>query len=581
MVALHIAHKGIHQLRCDAVHPVVVVAVLGEVALHLVIHHDAVRVADAFHPGVLDGREGIRHHGKPRDARGEPAGHLLVVQRHLQLFVAVFIVHIMDDVQRVHIHLRQPLHHVPVLFHHVVVIQIIPCDGTVPGPHLLFGDLIHTAVDGIQQALGQVGARTEELHLLAYAHGGHAARNGVIVAMGHAHQVVVLVLHAGRFDGGFRTEALEAFRQTGGPQHRQVGLRRGAQILQRVQVTVGHFGDHVPPVDAHAADGFRHPLRVAGEQVVVFGRAGKLDEPELHDEVVHKLLDLPLGVNARRKVALGVHVQERGGAAQAHGRAVLLLYRRKIPEVQPLDGLTGVLRRTGDIEAVDLPQLFQVVQRADLLAELLPLADDVGIHDDAGGVLLVPFVLDQPVHAVQRHTAVIADDAAPTVGVRQAGDDMAGAAGPHFGRICVEHARVVRFAVCCKKFHDLRVHMIAVVLAGLLRHADAAVGHQRPLERLFRLKAHDGLFLLVQIARRVGGDGGDDAGVHVQHAARLALGSGKLQHLLPKRLRVLRRPGKERVVPVIGCIIFLDEVPDVDFFFPYAGHKAGPFVSHA
>ena len=32
---------------------------------------------------------------------------------------------------------------------------------------------------------------------------------------------------------------------------------------------------------------------------------------------------------------------------------------------------------------------------------------------------------------------------------------------------------------------------------------------------------------------------------------------------------------------VIGCIIFLDEVPDVDFFFPYAGHKAGPFVSHA
>ena len=39
----------------------------------------------------------------------------------------------------------------------------------------------------------------------------------------------------------------------------------------------------------------------------------------------------------KRQVALGVHVQERGGAAQAHGRAVLLLYRRKIPEVQPVN----------------------------------------------------------------------------------------------------------------------------------------------------------------------------------------------------------------------------------------------------
>ena len=53
---------------------------------------------------------------------------------------------------------------------------------------------------------------------------------------------------------------LKLLRQTGGPQHRQVGLRRGAQILQAcagngrtVLVTM------MPAVDAHAADGFRHP----------------------------------------------------------------------------------------------------------------------------------------------------------------------------------------------------------------------------------------------------------------------------------------------------------------------------------
>ena len=44
------------------------------------------------------------------------------------------------------------------------------------------------------------------------------------------------------------------------------------------------------------------------------------------------------------EVALEIDIQEGGGAAQAHGGAVLLLDGGKIAEVQPLNGLLRVLR---------------------------------------------------------------------------------------------------------------------------------------------------------------------------------------------------------------------------------------------
>ena len=62
---------------------------------------------------------------------------------------------------------------------------------------LLLGDLVNTAVERVEKALGQVGAGAEELHLLANAHGGHAAGDSVVVAVVDAHDVVVLVLDRG------------------------------------------------------------------------------------------------------------------------------------------------------------------------------------------------------------------------------------------------------------------------------------------------------------------------------------------------------------------------------------------------
>ncbi len=59
-----------------------------------------------------DGAEGIGHHRKPRDAERHAAMGLRVVKGHHQPFVRVFVVHVVDDVQRVHIQPGQPLPHV-------------------------------------------------------------------------------------------------------------------------------------------------------------------------------------------------------------------------------------------------------------------------------------------------------------------------------------------------------------------------------------------------------------------------------------------------------------------------------------
>ena len=315
VVAPHIIHEGVHQLCGDGVYPVVVVAVFGEVSFHFIIHHDAVLIPHGFYLRVLDGGQGVGHHGQSGDSGGEPAGHLLVVKSHLDPLIAVLVVHIVDDVQCVYIYAGQPFHHVLVGVHDLVIIQVLGGNGAVFRSHLLFGDLVHTAVDGVEQAFCQVGPGAEELHFLAHPHGRNAAGDGVVVSVGHSHQVVVLVLDGRGHDGSLGAEPLEVHGELGGPEHRQVGLRSRSQVLQGVEIAVGHFRHHVAAVDSHAADGLRHPGGVSGEQGVVLRRSGEFHQAQLHDKVIHKLLDLLLCVPAFRQIPLGVDVQEGGGAS--------------------------------------------------------------------------------------------------------------------------------------------------------------------------------------------------------------------------------------------------------------------------
>ena len=58
--------------------------------------------------------------------------------------------------------------------------------------------------------------------------------------------------------------------------------------------------------------------------IVGLGGTGKLDQTELHNHVVYQLLCFCSSVRTPLlQVSLGIDIQEGGGAAQAHGGAIL------------------------------------------------------------------------------------------------------------------------------------------------------------------------------------------------------------------------------------------------------------------
>ena len=164
MALLDHLKEGAQQPDADLVGAVIVVAILREVALDLEAGGKTHLVAHDLDLGVLDGAQGVDDVGEAGDTGGEGAADIGVDEGHLSLFVVVLVVHILDEVQHVDVQAGQPVQHLDVLGQHLVVVQVLAGDGGVVGAALLVALLIHTAVDGVQQALCQVCTCTEELH---------------------------------------------------------------------------------------------------------------------------------------------------------------------------------------------------------------------------------------------------------------------------------------------------------------------------------------------------------------------------------------------------------------------------------
>ena len=180
------------------------------------------------------------------------------------------------------------------------------------------------------------------------------------------------------------------------------------------------FGDHGAAVQTHTADGFGDPGRVAGEQLVIRGGAQEPHHAQLHYEGIHDLLNLALGAFAVLQIALGVDIEEGGHTTKAHCRAVLLFDRAQIAEVYPLHRFFEVLGGAGAVIAVFCRHHFQLFQRTDLIRQLFQLANLFTVQPRcrAHTHLGLLFLLDQEIHAVQRHAAIVADDAAAAVSIR-------------------------------------------------------------------------------------------------------------------------------------------------------------------
>ena len=421
----------------------------------------------------------------------------------------------MDDVDGVHIQLGNVGEHLLVVCQYLGIVQhlvIILLDLGDDQQALL---LVHTAVDGVQKALGKVGAGAEELHLLAYRHSGHTAGDAVVIAVHGAHNVIIFVLDGVGVNAHFRAVALEGVGEVLAPQNRQVRLRGGAQIGEGVKVAEGVAGHQSAAVDAHAAQRLGDPGGIAAEQLIVFRGAQVAHQPQLDDELVDQFLSAGLVQRAVVQIPLDVNIQEGSGAAQAGGSAVVFLHTGEIGHVQALHSVMGGLSGLGDVTAVALGHQGHLLQSADLHLHFFPQADTLVCHSAVQSVQILFLLFNQKISAVQGDAAVVAHDAATAVGVGQTGEQAHGAGHPGAVGIGVEHAVVVGLAVGSEMLFNFGVQRVAVLLQSGFGHAHTAVQVYDALQRSVGLQADDHLVVSVNIAGSEVVDAGDGIGFHI------------------------------------------------------------------
>ncbi|CCZ35846.1 uncharacterized protein BN747_01032 [Firmicutes bacterium CAG:646] len=501
MVSFDVRHKVMYNVISDIVYSVIVISVFREIALYFVIYNDTIFISYRLHFCVFDRRQRIGYYRQTCDTSCKPTGHIFIMKSHLNSLIAVFVMHIMNDVQSVYIYLSQPFHHLVKSFHYFIVIQVFRSDRTIFRSYLFLAHFIHTAVDRIQQTFCQICTCSKELHLFTNSHGRYAAGDRIIIPVSHTHQIIIFILYRRRLDRSLCTEAFEVFRQSCRPQYRQVWFRSSSQVTQGMQITERHLCYHRTSVDTHTSDRLRYPGRISGEQRIVFRCSCKFYQTQLHNEVIDKLLNLFLCKGSVLQVTLCINIQESRSTSQRHRCSVLLLDCCQISKIQPLNRFLYVRCRFGNIKSVNLSQLFQFFQSLDLLRQLFSLTGYIRIHNNSCAVFLLLLVLDQTIHSVQRYSSVIADDTSATISIRQTSDDMTGTAGSHLRCICVKHTFIVSLSMFCKEFHNLRIYMISVIFAGFHCHTDTAVRLQGTFERLICLKSDNRFFVFIQISR--------------------------------------------------------------------------------
>ena len=194
----------------------------------------------------------------------------------------------------------------------------------------------------------------------------------------------------------------------------------------------------------------------------------------------------------------------------------------------------------------------------------------IGIHDVDNHFLFgALFLREQEIHAVQRHAAVIADDASASVGIRKTGDDTRVTGTLHLVSIDFKHAVVVRLAVF-KDMFDRRIHLSAVGFEFGVDETDPAERHDRALERGVGLQTDDLFEILIDITSIVGGDRGDRFFVNVINAVALAFHFHLLKKLIPKSFCSFGGRCEKFFSAVIRRVVALDEVPYIDFRIPCA-----------
>ena len=137
----------------------------------------------------------------------------------------------------------------------------------------------------------------------------------------------------------------------------------------------------------------------------------------------------------------------------------------------------------------------------------------------------------------------------------------------------------MRLAILGEDLVQLRIRLIAVSGASLLRHLDTTIGHKGTLQGLVSLQTDHSLQILqilADVARLMGSNAGHDLRVHIQNAALGALFFLQALQHAPQLVGSIRGSCQETLITIIGLVVLLDEVSYIDFLFPEGTVKAIP-----
>ena len=185
---------------------------------------------------------------------------------------------------------------------------------------------------------------------------------------------------------------------------------------------------------------------------------------------------------------------------------------------------------------------------------------------------------DQEVRAVERESAVVANNAAAAVGIGKTGDDVRATCCADARGVDVEHAIVVGLAVPGEDLLDIRIRFLAGFLDRGLNHAPATEGHHRALEGNVGLKADDDVIVFADVASGEGVDVGGGLRIHVVDAAAALLREVLLLEGVPHAKSLVGRTCEELGIALVRGVVELDELANVDVLVPVAGLKTAPRV---
>ena len=502
------------------------------------------------------------------------------MESHLEAFIAVLVVHIVDDVECVYIKLSEPCHHIIILLHNLIIIEVFGSDRSELGSYLSTADLINTAVDSVKETLSEVSSCTEELHFLTNSHGGYAASDSIVIAVSNSHHIIILILNWGCVDGDLCTICLPCSRKSCGPENCHVRLGRCAECFKSMEVTEAGLCNHVSAVNAHTAEGLCYPLRVTWEEGVVLGSSCKTNETELHDEVVNNFLSLNLSNSAKLEISLKVDVKEGCGTSERHSSTILILNSTEITEVNSLNSFLSSYSRLWNVAAIDLSHLLEVFKSSDLLGDLFSCTNLFLSHRTCIESLLSLLIFDKSVNTVQSNTSVVTDDSTSSVSIGKTCKDMSTSCSTHFRSINIKYACVMCLSVFGEDMLDFGVNCVAVVGASLFSHSQTAVGHKSSLEGLISLKTNDLFEILFDISCTVRCKRRYNLCIHIENAAGFSFLLSKIHNVFPKLVGSVSSISEEAFITIIGCVVFLDKVTNIDFTCPVTAFETFPFLWH-